>query len=260
MIVDSHCHLEPELPAADLLRAMDAAGVDRAVLLAAAQAPIASVPKLGAALFRGCVRLPWIGMRVYRGALRSKRLVPIPNPDNDPVFEAARAHSERFVPFAFVNASLGAEAHEELDRRLAEGAAGVKLHPWLHGYRLTDAQPVLERAAAAGIPVLAHLGTGPAEDVEAVIDRLPKLKLVLAHAGIPHFERLWRLPGIRFDVAAPLVSPRTMRRLVKAVGPERVLYGSDAPIGIRDPDRGHAYALPPLPDRAMGANLLDLLA
>ncbi len=259
MLVDSHCHLEPELPLPGLLQAMDAAGVDRAVLLAAAQAPIASVPKVGAALFRGCVRLPGVGMAVYRGALKSKRVVPFPRPDNDVVFDAARAHPERFVPFAFLNPALGDEVHGELDRRLAEGAAGVKLHPWLHGYRLTDAMPVLVRAAVAGIPVLAHLGTGPAEDVERVMQRLPALKLVLAHAGIPHFERLWRLPGIRFDVAAPLVSPRTMRRLVRAVGAERVLYGSDAPIGIRG-GGGHAYALPPLPDRAMGQNLLDLLA
>jgi predicted TIM-barrel fold metal-dependent hydrolase len=259
VLVDAHCHLEPELPVTELLGAMDAAGVDRAVLLAAAQAPITSVPKAGAALFRGCVRLPGVGMAVYRAALRSKRVVPFPRPDNEVVFDAARAHAERFVPFAFLNPAVGAEAHDELDRRLASGAAGVKLHPWLHEYRLTDALPVLERAAAAGIPVLAHLGTGPAEDVEAVMDRLPRLKLVLAHAGIPHFERLWTLPGIRFDVAAPLVSRRTMRRLVRAVGPERVLYGSDAPIGIRG-SGGHAYDLPPLPDRAMGQNLLDLLA
>lgn len=257
MIVDGHCHLEPELPPGALLAAMDAAGVERAVLLAAAQAPL-KAPKLGTALFRGCVRLPGIGMAVYRSALRSKRVVPFPRPDNDPVFAAAAAHPERFVPFAFVNPALGTEAHDELDRLLASGAAGVKLHPWLHRYRLIDALPVLERAAARGLPVLAHLGSGPAEDVEAAAERLPSLKLVLAHGGIPHFERLWRLARIRFDVAAPLVSPRTMRRLVRTVGPDRVIYGSDAPIGIRD-GGAHAYALPELPDRAMGQNLLDLL-
>lgn len=258
MILDGHCHLEPELPADALVAAMDAAGIGRAVLLAAAQEPIPPIPRLGAALFRGCVRLPVVGMAAYRAGVRSKRVVPIARPDNQAVFAAARAHPDRFLPFAFVNPSLGAEAHDELDRWLAEGAAGVKLHPWLHGYRLTDALPVLERAAPRGIPVLAHLGTGPAQDVEAVLDRLPGLKLVLAHGGIPHFERLWRLPGVRFDVAAPLVSPRTMRRLVHAVGPDRVIYGSDAPIGIRA-GGGHRFELPELPDRSMGDSLAALL-
>jgi predicted TIM-barrel fold metal-dependent hydrolase len=100
---------------------------------------------------------------------------------------------------------------------------------------------------------------GPAEDVETVLDRCPKLRLVLAHAGVPHFERLWRLPRIRFDVALPaLVSDGTVRRMLAAVGPERVLFGTDAPVGIRT-NGGHAFRLPPLPDRAMGENAMEWL-
>jgi predicted TIM-barrel fold metal-dependent hydrolase len=134
----------------------------------------------------------------------------------------------------------------------------VKLHPWLHDYRLTDAIPLLQRCEERGLPVLAHLGLGPAEDVEQVLDRCPQLKLVLAHGGIPHFERLWRLPRVRFDVALrALCSDSTVRRLLAAVGPERVLFGSDAPAGIRA-DGGHRFEIPPLPDRAMADNALSL--
>ena len=47
--------------------------------------------------------------------------------------------------------------------------------------------------------------------------------------------------------------------MLDTVGSERVLFGSDAPAGIRD-DGGHRYDLPPLPDRTMADNLLALIS
>jgi predicted TIM-barrel fold metal-dependent hydrolase len=259
MIVDAHCHLGAELPAQALLRTMDAGGIDRAVLIPAAEATMDPVPKAGAAFFCTCMNVPSLRMPLYRAARRSKRLKTIVRPDNAAVFAAA-ATSNRFLPFAFVNATLGDEAQDELDRWMSEGARGVKLHLWHHRYRLTDALPVLKRCEAAGIPVLAHLGFGPASDVGAVLDACPKLKLILAHAGVPYFEQLWRLERVMFDVAAAglLIGNRMIEKLVTAVGPHRVIYGSDAPVGIRR-DGAYAYGVPHLPDRAMGANVVSLL-
>ena len=257
MVVDGHVHLEEELPVSGLIETMDAAGIDQAVLLAAAQVPLPRMPRR-LAFFRSCLDVKALRMPVYRIASKT-RPKHYERPDNEPVFEAARQHPDRLLPFAFVNPALGQEAHDELDRRLGE-ARGVKLHVWFHGYRLTDALSILKRAESAGLPVLAHLGLGPPEDVERVLDRCPELKLVLAHAGIPHFERLWRIqsPRLLFDIAGPLV-PRSMPgQLLRTVGPGRVVYGSDSPIGIRLPE-GHGYDLPELPDRAMGENLLSLL-
>src|SRR5438067_6980673 len=170
---------------------MDRARIDRAVLLAAAQQKIPSIPRTGTALLRGCLRIEPLRIPVYRIARKNRRLKPFTRPDNDSVLDAARTHPDRFIPFAFLNPSLGQEAHDEFDRTVAAGARGVKLHAWLHDYRLTDAIPILQRCEERGLPVLVHLGLGPPEDVEAVVDRLPNLELVLAHGGIPHFERLW---------------------------------------------------------------------
>src|SRR2546430_4668405 len=128
MIVDWHAHLEHELPATELVAAMDRAGIDRAILLAAAQEKIPSIPRAGTALLRGCLRIEPLRIPVYRIARKNRRLKPFIRPDNDSVLEAAKAHPERFIPFAFLNASLGAEAHDEFDRTMAAGARGVKLH------------------------------------------------------------------------------------------------------------------------------------
>lgn len=257
MIVDAHLHLEPELSADRLLGLMDSAGVDRACLIAAAQVPLGRIRRR-TTFFRTCMEIRPLRRPMYRLATRLRPPAHL-RPDNEPVFAAARAHPDRFLAFAFVNPALD-EAHDELDRRLAEGARGVKLHPWFHDYRLIDALRVLKRCEAAGVPVLAHLGRGPAADVHAALDACPRLKLILAHAGIPHFEQLWRLPRVLFDVASPrtLVSNRMIRRLVGAVGPERVVFASDGPTGLRD-DGGYSYPEPPIPDRALGENLIALL-
>ncbi|HJT38435.1 MAG TPA: amidohydrolase family protein [Actinomycetota bacterium] len=252
-------HVEPELGVDGLIAAMDAAGVVRAALIGAAQEPIGKINPLGPPILHACMRVPALRMPLYR--IARSTMHQHRRPDNSAVFAAARAYPDRFLPYAFVNPLLGQDAHDELDRCLADGARGLKLHLWFHRYRLPDALPILERVSSAGLPVLAHLGFGPAEDVEIVLDKLPSLKLILAHAGIPHFERLWRLPRVMFDVAATpaLISRGTIKRLVEAVGPSRVVYGSDAPIGIRARGGGYRYNPPALPSRCYGDTLASVL-
>jgi hypothetical protein len=257
MIADAHLHLEHELDVPGVITAMDAAGVDQAVLIAAAMVPAGPLPKAGMGVFHACMRVRPLRKPMYALATRHKPH-SYPRPDNASVFDASRRHPGRFLPFAFLNPGLGAEAHDELDRWLEQGARGVKLHPWCHEYRLPVALPVLRRCEDAGLPVLVHLGAGPSSDVEAVLDACPRLKMVVAHAGIPHYERLWRLQRLNFDVAGPLVSAGMGKRLLEAVGPSRVLYGSDGPIGLRSA-HGHRYELPALPDRVMGENLRSLV-
>jgi hypothetical protein len=258
VILDGHAHVEPELGVSGLVAAMDAAGVAQAVLIGAAQEPIGSINALGPPILHACMRVPALRMPIYR--LARSTMHQHLRPDNDPVFEAARAHPGRFLPYAFVNPLLGQEAHDELDRCLERGARGLKLHLWFHRYRLPEALPILERVAGAGLPVLAHLGFGPAEDVEIVLERLPNLKLILAHAGIPHFERLWKLPRVLFDVAAPqLVSRGTIKRMLATVGPSRVVFGSDAPVGIRARGGAYRYDPPALPSRCFGETLAAFL-
>ena len=259
MILDGHAHVEPELSVEDFVARMDADGVSQAVLIGAAQEPIGPVNRFGPPILHACMRVPQLRMPIYR--IARSTMHQLIRPDNDVVFQAARAHPGRFLPYAFVNPLLGQEAHDELDRCLERGARGMKLHLWFHRYRLPDALPFLERAASAGLPVLAHLGFGPAEDVEIVLEKVPSLKLILAHAGIPHFERLWRLPRVKFDTAAPqLVSRGTIKRLLETVGPDRVVFGSDAPIGIRARGESHRYQPPPLPSRCFGDTLASFLA
>jgi uncharacterized protein len=262
VIIDAHTHLEEEeLPVAGLLGAMDRAGVDKAVLIPATNDVVGPIVKAGTAVFHACMVLPPLRMRTYAMALR--RLKPRPHPDNTGVFEAAAAHPDRLLPFACVNPRFTNEAHEDLDRYLPR-ARGVKLHLWLHRYRLPEALPILKRIVDADLPVLAHLGFGPPEDVEIVMEKLPRLKLILAHAGIPHFERLWKVPGIFFDTGSVggLISLSAVREMITQVGEDRVIFGSDAPTALRVGGRAggqYAYDAPPLPERSLGQTMASLL-
>src|SRR6266496_5291901 len=176
LIVDGHMHVEPELSVDGLVAAMDQAGVARAVLIGAAQEPVGPINRFGPPIFHACMRLPALRMPVYRIARNTMHQHP--TPDNAVVFAASLAYPDRFLPYVFVNPSHPG-AHDELDRWMAHGARGLKLHLWFHRYRLPEAIPLLQRASDAGLPVLAHLGFGPAEDLEIVLERVPKLKLIL---------------------------------------------------------------------------------
>ncbi|MGH9012454.1 MAG: amidohydrolase family protein [Acidimicrobiia bacterium] len=263
MLIDAHCHLEPELDAHALVDAMDDAGVNLAVVFAAAHAPV-TFPSIGPRIHRACMSFRPLRLPMYRLAVNSRRLKPYERPRNAPVFEVARAHPERFIPFVFLNPTLGDAAHDEFDRGVAAGVQGVKLHAYFHGYRLTDALPLLERCEARRLPVLVHLGFGPPEDVAAVVDACPDLTLILAHAGMPHFERVWRFERVLFDLAGlwggiGLLPQRLVGRLLQAVGPDRVIYGSDAPSGLRV-EGGHRYEFPPVPDQVLGENFTRLIS
>ena len=114
MILDGHAHVEPELGVDGLVAAMDAAGVAQAVLIGAAQEPIGKINPLGPPIFRACLRVRPLRIPIYR--IGRSTMHQHRRPDNSVVFQAAREHPGRFLPYAFVNPLLGQDAHDELDR------------------------------------------------------------------------------------------------------------------------------------------------
>jgi predicted TIM-barrel fold metal-dependent hydrolase len=117
---------------------------------------------------------------------------------------------------------------------------GVKLHPLLDGYHPNDpaVHPLMEALVERDLPVLIHCGhpifTLP-WSIEELIVNFPQAKVILGHMG--HGNIIYINGAI--DVAArhPHVYLETsgmpmhtkIAEAVQRVGPERVLYGSDAP-------------------------------
>lgn len=197
-----------------------------------------------------------------------------PGPDgqfaaaNAAVLAAARRRPGRIVPFCRVDPSRPG-AGDAMDRAQAGGAAGLKLHPVAQGFRPESPEcvAVVRDAAARGWPVLLHAGFGAralAGPMAALADAAPDARLILAHGGRGDAAALEQAvrgrDGVVFDT-----SLATLPDLV-AIGPERLVFGSDRPYG----EHATARQLVGLAARAggwdadalaavMGANLTRLL-
>lgn len=156
---------------------------------------------------------------------------------NDLVLEAARKHPARFTPFATVNPWYGNEALDELDRAFGEGAAGLKLHPAIQGFQITDeiVFPVVEPAVERGKPIYFHTGTAvcssPFQLTELAM-RYPEGTFIMGHAAYADYwndveAAVKAVPNIYIETSQHLASFAC--HLIKQLGPNRVVYGSDSP-------------------------------
>ncbi len=169
---------------------------------------------------------------------------PLQEPDgyrgpNADVIAAAAASGGRLVAFARLDPRSGRVGIEsELERSLAAGARGVKLHPRGEGFTLDDPAlaGVWELAHERRLPVLVHAGRGiPALGVHAVAlcERWAGVRLILAHAGISDLAWIgpaaqW-LPNLLFDTS--WWGPADLLSLFATVPPGQLLFASDAPYG-----------------------------
>ncbi len=248
MVIDCHYHLdEGVLPIGDLIRRMDASGVDRIALMATMNDPIApsrpfflgllrfllnhrSLRGLGRATIgrvtpEGDVRLPTGTLKVYA------------DPDNEPVFKATAEYPDKFLGWAFVNPRGERDAVKELARwKDAPGFIGVKAHPFWHHFPPVELVPVARELVALGKPLLIHAGFDADGDIDSLLNEVRGLKLILAHAGFPGYADTWKAIRGRENVFVDLsqttfVNERTTRQAVEYLGVERCLFGTDGPYG-----------------------------
>jgi uncharacterized protein len=258
VIIDSHAHLDPRILDVDRMVAkMDAAGVDRIAMIPAMNDPIPATPERILALMRRLssssagrllVEATHRALLTPEGDLRlSGQIVSIySRPDNAGVARLVAQRPDRFLGWIFLNPRNNPAVLDELERwRSVPGMIGVKLHPHWHDYRTEILGPVLARAEELGLPVLIHLGFRRRGDFRAICDRHPRLTVISAHAGFPFYEDLWAYkgayPNLHVDLSSPYIDEALARAAVRAMGPERCLYGTDAPYGFHEGDGSYDY-------------------
>ncbi len=208
-----------------LLRDMDAAGVERAVLLG------------------------WYWQRHETCVWHNRYYAA-----------CVRSHPDRISAFATVQASAGeAEAITEMNRARDDGLIGLgELCPWSGGGSPLDEawQAVFAHAVALNWPVNLHV-TDPASrlfpgrvvtplaDIVALARQQAGLRLILAHWGgglLFHELNAHARQALRhcvYDTAATplLYDPAIYRAAVQAVGGNRILFGSDYPLMVFPKDQ-----------------------
>ena len=181
---------------------------------------------------------------------------------------------------------LPGEAGAEHVREMAEkhGAAGVKLHGPAQGFNMSDPRmwPTYRTCEELGLPIIAHSGpdrdgAGHAEPPAFVtmLREFPNLKVVVAHLGGGTWQLTRELadafPNAYFDcceiidwVGSPKGPSETeLARLIQAIGPHRVMMGSDYPWYDLDHTVERVMSLPLLSTEEkagiIGANAVNIL-
>lgn len=253
MIIDCHFHLEKRLVSMETLwKKMDAAGIDRVALMAPVVDPFAEpspflISALQFMLFHRPLR--WAGQAAVSNftAKGEIKILGRPYPiyaelDNATVFRAVDMYPDRFLGWVFVNPAGKQDPAAEYARwRGHPGCVGVKAHPFWHRYPPESLVPVAQMAAADNRPVLIHAGFGPHGDFDALLQKVPGLKLILAHAGFPLYADTWRAIRSRTNVFVDLsqtsyVGEGILAKAVEALGPDRCVFGTDGPFGFHGDD------------------------
>jgi predicted TIM-barrel fold metal-dependent hydrolase len=142
--------------------------------------------------------------------------------------------------------ALSAHLEDMRDR----GALGIKVHPIDQRFVVSDRRMVrvYRRCAELGMAVLSHTGTSRGQmqfaepaAFDSIASTIPDLRLVLAHLGGGSWEQVRELaerhPQVAFDLSeivawtgAPNApAEEELVRLIRDIGVERVLFGSDFP-------------------------------
>lgn len=203
----------------ELLSTMDAAGIDRAVLLG------------------------WYWEHPSAAVAQNRFYA-----------ECVRAHPDRLSAFATFHPAAGNDAAlDEIRRARADGLVGLgELSPHSQGYAIDDPTfaAVLTLAGESGMPVNLHV-TDPAgrpyagrietplEDFVRLARAFPKTTFVLAHWGgmlplvLPEASGT-TLPNVFYDTAASplLYDAAVWTQALPRFGPARVIFGSDFPLNL----------------------------
>jgi len=248
MIIDCHYHLEPRIQTVDnLLKKMDKNGIKKTALMATMCDPLPHTPEFLLKLLR-----VFLSHRPVRGLAKAlaanftpegdlklpKGVISVyKDPDNQKVAEAIKEHPNRFLGWIFVNPAGKNDPSTEYEKwKDVPGFIGVKAHPFWHRYQPERLLPIAEKLAEDGKPLLIHAGFDDHGEFLGLIQKCPKLKLILAHTGFPEYSDTWKAikqySNIYVDCSADAyVNEKATRQVVEFLGVERCLYGSDGPYG-----------------------------
>jgi predicted TIM-barrel fold metal-dependent hydrolase len=184
---------------------------------------------------------------------------------------ATAGQSPHFSPLVAADpTALGGAAGATMLRSAAErGARGIKVHPIVQQFQPDDPRmtATYETCEDMGLTVLAHSGTnhGAAQWSDPfafapVMEAHPRLHLLLAHLGGASWHQVAEFaaayPTVSFDLCEIIAwtgapgapTADELGRLIRQVGPERVLFGTDFPWYELDATIDQLMSLPHLSD------------
>lgn len=161
---------------------------------------------------------------------------------NSFIMGAHRQYPDRIVPFAAIHPEME-NLPDAVDDMVAQGFKGVKIHPDMQKFAVDDprVRPMME-AVAGKLPLLIHCGDyrydydGP-QRILNLREQVPNLEMICAHfGGWGEWDRAAKLlpghDGLIVDTSSSLYrwSAEEATKMIRAIGVENVLYGTDYPM------------------------------
>lgn len=209
----------------DYLRKMDAAGIERSLLIAV---------RAGEPAWQGSFEIPY-----------------------QQIAEYCDAYPDRFSGLAGVDPPRGVEQLKELDHAVKDlGFVGAHFYP--HWFRMPPdsalCYPIYSRCEELGIPIMMQVGQNliyqkdvrlPSVAKPILLDKVaidfPNLVLIGIHIGVPWTDEMiamaWKHENVYvgIDAYAPKHLPASLKHYMNSYGSHKVMFGTDWP--VIDPER-----------------------
>ena len=161
---------------------------------------------------------------------------------NDFIAECVRNHPDKLTGFGALHPDYN-DIRGETKRIVSLGLKGIKLHSDFQQFYIDDefAFQMYEAAEEAGLPILFHIGDerydfSSPERLLRVVKRFPGLKVIAAHlCGWSVWDRgveLLEHSNVYADCSSSLyaMSPEHAAELIRRIGVDRVMWGTDYPM------------------------------
>jgi predicted TIM-barrel fold metal-dependent hydrolase len=163
---------------------------------------------------------------------------------NTETLALARSHRDRLTPVACISPMSGGGG-KALRQLVEQGFRGIRLYPlMLQGYSLSGefAEEIASTAGAVGVPLIIptrpmmnfRFAVIPINDIAALAQQHPQTTFVLSGPNyLSEFqtsvEEMRRCANIMIETSC-MQGFHAVRRLVEAVGKDRVLFGTGLPL------------------------------
>jgi uncharacterized protein len=163
-------------------------------------------------------------------------------PANEALAAIAASSDGRIIPLARVDPLNGRRSVREAERCIRDlGCAGLFLHPGEEAYPVRMARPVVEVAAALGVPVVIAMGVFSLSEplqVAELAATAPETAMVMTNGGQVNISGLSMVDAWLALTTTPNLHVLTngeyrqdfIERLAEDLDPRRVLYASLAPV------------------------------
>jgi hypothetical protein len=226
-VIDAHCHIYPPKIAE---RATKGVGDFYSI-------PMANTNGTAERLLEVCEGTPIERNIVHSVATSAKQVQSI----NDFIMQTCTEH-DRFIGFMTLHQDFP-DPEAEINRCLAGGLRGIKLHPDSQQVEMDDARllPIYEIAQSRNIPIIMHCGDyrydySHPRRMQRILHDFPQLNVDAAHfGGWSIFDlalEYLQNENCFLDLSSSMafIGAKRTAELIRAYGADRVMFGSDYPM------------------------------